>query len=46
MLMLTFIAGVNVENCSNGLTICAERTALCKAVSEGFTEFIAIAVCR
>jgi len=36
--------GVNVENSSYGGTICAERTAMVKAVSEGFKEFEAIAV--
>lgn len=36
--------GVNVENASFGATICAERTAFVKAVSEGFREFDAIAV--
>ena len=36
--------GCNVENSSYGGTICAERTAAVKAVSEGFTHFTAIAV--
>ena len=36
--------GCNVENTSYGLCICAERTAICKAVSEGHQEFQAIAV--
>lgn len=36
--------GVNVENSSFGATICAERTAFVKAISEGNKEFEAIAV--
>jgi cytidine deaminase len=36
--------GCNVENASFGLTNCAERTALFTAVSEGATEFTAIAI--
>ncbi len=36
--------GCNVENASYGLTMCAERVALFKAVSEGAREFTAIAI--
>lgn len=36
--------GCNIENSSFGLTICAERTALFKAVSEGSKKFKAMAI--
>lgn len=36
--------GCNIENASYGGTICAERCAVCKAISEGATHFVAIAV--
>ncbi len=36
--------GCNVENASYGLTICAERVALLKALSEGARDFAAIVV--
>jgi cytidine deaminase len=36
--------GCNIENASYGLTVCAERVAIWKAVSEGETEFEALAV--
>ncbi len=36
--------GCNVENAAYGSTICAERTALVKAVSEGVTHFRRIAI--
>lgn len=38
------ILGCNIENASFGLTNCAERTAIFKAVSEGKKEFSAIAI--
>jgi cytidine deaminase len=36
--------GCNIENASYGLTCCAERTAIFKAISEGEQDFEAIAV--
>jgi len=38
------ICGTNIENASFGLTVCAERVAIFKAVSEGYKDFVAIAV--
>lgn len=38
------ITGANIENASIGGTICAERTAMVKAVSQGVFEFKAIGV--
>ncbi|HEL9597535.1 TPA: cytidine deaminase [Streptococcus suis] len=36
--------GVNIENASFGLTNCAERTAIFKAVSEGVLDFSEIVI--
>ena len=38
------VTGCNIENASFGLTVCAERVAIWKAVSEGETNFLALAV--
>lgn len=40
----TIFTGCNVENRSFGLCICAERTAVAKAVSQGVRKFSALAV--
>lgn len=40
----TVYTGCNVENAAYGNTLCAERTALCKAISEGARMFTAIAI--
>jgi len=40
----SIFTGANVENASYGLTCCAERTAIFKAVSEGKKRIVAIAV--
>ena len=37
-------SGCNIENASYSPTICAERTAFAKAISEGETSFSAIAI--
>lgn len=39
-----FFTGCNIENSGYSATNCAERTAIFKAVSEGETEFVKIAV--
>ena len=39
------VTAANVENRSYGLTICAERSAIVKAVSMGKREFRALAIC-
>jgi cytidine deaminase len=36
--------GCNIENASYGLTMCAERVALFKAISEGVREFRRLAI--
>lgn len=38
------IGGCNVENATYGLTVCAERVALFKALSEGKNRFVAVCV--
>jgi len=40
----TIYKGGNIENASYGLTNCAERTAIFKAISEGHRKFKALAV--
>ena len=40
----TVFTGCNIENAAFSPTICAERTAVAKAVSEGHTDFVRIAV--
>lgn len=40
----TVYTGCNIENATYGATICAERTAIFKAVSEGKRDFEKIAV--
>lgn len=40
----TIISGCNIENASYGLTMCAERVALLKALSDGHRSFTRIVV--
>jgi cytidine deaminase len=40
----TIITGCNIENASYGLTLCAERVAMFKALSEGVRQFTRMAV--
>ena len=41
----TVFTGCNIENAAFSPTICAERTAIFKAVSEGHRDLAAIAIC-
>ena len=38
------VTGCNIENASFGLTLCAERVAVFKAISEGLADFDAVTV--
>lgn len=38
------VTGCNVENATYGLTVCAERVAVWKAISEGHRKFVRVAV--
>ena len=40
----TVFTGCNIENAALGSTICAERTAVSKAVSEGHRDFVRIVI--
>ena len=40
----SIVTGVNVENRSFGLTICAERNAVTTAITQGLKRFLALAV--
>ena len=41
----TVYTGCNIENSAYSPTLCAERTAFAKAISDGKREFSAIAIC-
>ena len=40
----TIFSGCNIENASFSATICAERVAITKAISEGYKDFIRIVI--
>ena len=40
----TIVSGCNIENATYGLTVCAERVAMFKALSEGHRAFRRVAV--
>ena len=40
----TVYTGCNIENAAYGATICAERTAMGKAISEGHRDFVRIVI--
>lgn len=40
----TIVTGVNVENASYGLSICAERSAFVRAIAQGHRSFTQIAI--
>ena len=40
----TIVTGCNIENASYGLTMCAERVAMFKALSDGHRQFTRIAI--
>lgn len=40
----TVVTGCNIENATYGLTVCAERVAMFKALSEGHRRFTRIAI--
>jgi cytidine deaminase len=40
----TIARGCNVENASYGLTVCAERNAIFRAIGDGATEIVALAL--
>jgi cytidine deaminase len=38
------VAGCNIENATYGLTLCAERVAMFKALSEGYRRFVRVVI--